>query len=584
MSQTILIPSRPPTTTYRPSSPDPTPLRLLAFSVAEAALQPDPNSPSFNLAMGKVPTPPEVLRGGSNWPLQAGFSASDDEWTGAGAPRWGRGEEKKAGEGQRRPLWDVVERAKERREKDKSSPTSSDSPLPQSPPVSPSSYNFTLPPNSPLAASIAKKSVWGDAPRPTLQTQRFPLFTRSAEPSPTKSTFSALDQTRPPPEFKPRLSAAEFSSEAKLSASETKHARTKSELANVERSPPRETVSRLAEARQAPSRHTMRLPSLAQIQAKMSEGHRRGASVGSPEMPQHVRPQPRIRCARADSEESVEVLRTPTEEHPGAGGREPRIVLASILNRSRPATPPSPSAGSSPARKGDEKEPRLAPFLRERTNGRIAGRPASMPPMSLSLDELAALAAIGKGRSTTPQPQPSPSVRVTPPKERTHSITVPSPTKGSFPWTSGVAAAGSRPATPTSGRFNLANLAAITPPPRMSSTPSPRRSPRSPCSPTSLTSPTGTASPTLSIPMITCTPAPQTVLRDGMEMDSDEEEGDVVLFEGEVCESASEASDDDEREELGAGSFEGKEEREKMEREMKADAMKRRLMLRRRSD
>ena len=73
-----------------PSSPDPTPLRLLAFSVAEAALQPDPNSPSLNMQL-------------------------DGDWTGSWC------ESKKVVQPKRvvkssGKLWDVVERAKERRE------------------------------------------------------------------------------------------------------------------------------------------------------------------------------------------------------------------------------------------------------------------------------------------------------------------------------------------------------------------------------------------------------------------------------------------------------------------------------------
>jgi hypothetical protein len=69
------------------------------------------------------------------------------------------------------------------------------------------------------------------------------------------------------------------------------------------------------------------------------------------------------------------------------------------------------------------------------------------------------------------------------------------------------------------------------------------------------------ASPTLSVPIITCTPAPQRVRRNGVEEDSDEEEGDVVVFSAEEEDS------------------EGEGEREKRGREMKAL-----LGLRRKSD
>jgi hypothetical protein len=69
--------------------------------------------------------------------------------------------------------------------------------------------------------------------------------------------------------------------------------------------------------------------------------------------------------------------------------------------------------------------------------------------------------------------------------------------------------------------------------------------PRAPSSPT--TSIASTASPTLSVPIITCTPAPQTVLRDGIEHESDEDEDDVVVFDGE----AEEAKEREERERRG---------------------------------
>lgn len=55
---------------YTPSSPDPTHLRLLAFSVAEAALQSDPNSPSFSLTTDRAPVLPEFSRRLCNWPIK----------------------------------------------------------------------------------------------------------------------------------------------------------------------------------------------------------------------------------------------------------------------------------------------------------------------------------------------------------------------------------------------------------------------------------------------------------------------------------------------------------------------------------
>ncbi|WWD18578.1 hypothetical protein CI109_103031 [Kwoniella shandongensis] len=519
---------------YCPSSPDPTHLRLLAFSVAEAALQPDPNSPSFNLIAGQMPTPPEMFAdSASSWPTEYQREAA---WAEVGP--WSQKREKIVTPPRARPLWDVVEHAKERRVKDKSSPSPSVASLPQSPPLSPS-YNFVLPPNSPLAASIAGSRSPVKSERPSLasiQARRFPLFTRSVEPSPTNSTFSTLDQSRPPPEFVPRLSASEFSAKAKqASVAVKKHSRTKSDVGSPAMSAGESPAAERPRSQANPSRHTMRLPSLAQIQAKMSKPHRRGASAGAVS-PRQEQTRPRINTVyRTDSQESVEVIKTPTDESPR---RDPRIVLASILNR-RPSTPPSPTVVAK------EKEPRLAPFLRERTSGRLSGtRPKSMPP--LSLGEVPSFEAIVRANARI-----QPAFKVTSPKDRVAFISetgsVPSPTKGSFPWSNGMC-------TPTEGRFNLS--VAVTPPPR-STTPS-RRNFTSPASPTDSIRSMTTASPTLSIPMITCTPAPQTVVgRDGLEQESDEEEGEVVLFEGET---------------------------EQEEREKRAEAMKARLMLRRKSD
>ncbi|KAK8858685.1 hypothetical protein IAR55_002914 [Kwoniella newhampshirensis] len=539
MAQSIFLPRPSMQSPYCPPSPDPTHLRLLAFSVAEAALQPDPNSPSFNLVMGQMPTPPEILTGSSkSWPAEHFQEAA---W--AAMKPWSQGRQRITTPQRAKPLWDVVERAKERHDRERTSPSSVESSLPQSPPLSPS-YNFVLPPNSPLAASIAS-SRSPVAERPSLaaiQRKRFPLFTRSAEPSPTKSTFSTLDQTRPPPEFVPRLSASEFSVRAKASAaSATKHSRTKSDFGSPAMSSAETPASdRFRSQSKLPahaSRHAMRLPSLAEIQAKMSRAHRRGTSAGP--APRQEQTRPRISTVyRTDSQESVEVLKTPTDESPR---RDARIILASVLNR-RPSTPPSPT-------EVQEKEPGLAPFLRARTSGRLSGsRPKSMPP--LSLGEVPSFEAIVRASAKS-----QPAFKVTPPKDRvafeSTSGNVPSPTKGSFPWS----AVSSGMCTPTENRFNLS--VAVTPPPR-STTPSPRRKFTSPASPTDSIRSMTTASPTLSIPMITCTPAPQTVVgRDGHEEDSDEEEGDVVLFEGEA---------------------------EQEEREKRAEAMKTRLMLRRKSD
>ncbi|OCF30446.1 hypothetical protein I316_07933 [Kwoniella heveanensis BCC8398] len=577
MAQIITRPALPASSSpfYCPSSPDPTPLRLLAFSVAEAALQPDPNSPSFTSAMGKMPTHLEM----DDWVAPSERTAEPMSAWAAVGPWSGKKEVVDAASQRRRPLWDIVAHAKDRRDKSKSSPTSSESTLPQSPPTSPGSYNFVLPSNSPLAASIAVGASPDNVNKSSfpMNNRRFPLFTRSAEPSPTKSTFSALDQTRPPPEFVPRLSAADFSAKAKESSTAAKHGRTKSDIASPASNSAEISSTDKLRAQSnlpaVPSRHTMRLPSLAQIQAKMTDAHRRGNSLGatpssstSPIKPRaqvqvqtqaqtQPRPVPKIRTVyRTDSSESVEVIKTPTDESPR---RNPRIVLASILNR-RPSTPPSP-----PLTTVKDKEPRLAPFLRERTSGRMSGgraRPMSMPPMSLG--DLPSFEAIVKANAAAS----GPAFEITPPKERASSVfgNVPSPTKGSFPWTMNA----SGMCTPTEGRFNLSVSAT---PPRMT-TPSPRRSFTSPASPTESVRSTGTSSPSLSVPMITCTPAPQTVLRDGIETESDEEEGDVVLFEGDSMSVDADSEADDE------------ESKEREEREKRAEAMKKRLLLRRRSD
>ncbi|WVQ65655.1 uncharacterized protein L199_003833 [Kwoniella botswanensis] len=561
MAQTISFQPSHPLNFYCPSSPDPTPLRLLAFSVAEAALQPDPNSPSFNMAMGKMPTPLE-MEGWSDQP-------SVKPW------------ERRVSQPQtqaRKSLWDVVERAKGRRVQEKPSPASTESTLPQSPPVSPSSYNFVLPPNSPLAASVAAGNSPSKKSEPSSsmpRTDYFPLFTQSAHPSPSKTTFSGLDQSRPPPEFVPRLSAVEFSAKSKKTSSvAAKHGRTKSDIGSGSPSSDSSeiTAEEKAKARSKLPSVPSRLPSLAQIQARISTDHKRCSSAGSPN---------RIRTvSRTDSQESIEVIKTPTEESPR---REARIVLASILSNRRPATPPTEPL-TTPV-----KEPRLAPFLRERTTGRLSGsgpggkaRPMSMPPMSLG--ELPSFEAIA---ATFNSSKSKPSLRVTPPKERSTSFTsgtgagnVPSPTKGAF---SRFSANGM--ITPTESRFRINSLDSYCTPTKQPS-PSPRRafSSPSPASPTesirsSFSNLSG--SPSLSVPMITCTPAPQTILKNGVEQDSDEEgEGDVVLFEGDSYDNDVE-SDFGSEADAGAAS---EQEEEMKEREKRAEAMKKRLMLRRRSD
>jgi hypothetical protein len=234
------------------------------------------------------------------------------------------------------------------------------------------------------------------------------------------------------------------------------------------------------------------LPSLAQIQAKMStRGHRRGVSVGAV-------PQPRApKSVRTDSQDSMEVLITPTEEYENTlTRREPRIVLPSGNtgnNCSQTATPPSPTG---------MKSSRLAPFLRQRISGRLATRPVSMPPL--------------QGR-----PLLGPKLNIIPPTLVTPLAKVPPPVE---------------PCTPIRASFPFPTLS--TPPTRSTS---PLHSPTS--------STHSQPSPSLSVPMITCTPAPQRVRRNGVEEDSDEEEGDVVVFS--AAEEDEVNSDKEERERRG---------------------------------
>ena len=275
--------------------------------------------------------------------------------------------------------------------------------------------------------------------------------------------------------------------------------------------------------RAATSRHTARLPSLAQIQAKMNKaGHRRGTSVDG--IPLSIPTAPRMMpVSRTSSNESVEVIQTPTDEYPPS---RPRVVFA---GSERPSTPPSPTESL--------KESRLAPFLRERTSGRLAGgksRPVSMPPLR-GLDVLALGRKAGFANTTTTYPlRPTAAVRQA-------DVTVP---------------------PPSPSRTIVLNT-----PPRQSAAKMPRivSSPPSPAGSVSSIRSLSTASPTLSVPIITCTPAPSRLVRNGVEQDSDEEEGDVVLFEGD--------SADEDQEERG----------ERQERERRGKQMLERLTLRRRS-
>ena len=109
MAQTLFSPS-PSFPSYTPSSPDSTPLRLLAFSVAEAALQSDPGSPSFGATVIMSPRLHTRDPGSrtNDWvrePFNVGGPRSAAEDAGRLTKR--------------RPLWDMAERAKERKERER---------------------------------------------------------------------------------------------------------------------------------------------------------------------------------------------------------------------------------------------------------------------------------------------------------------------------------------------------------------------------------------------------------------------------------------------------------------------------------
>lgn len=108
MAQTILL-SSPSLPSFNPPSPDPTPLRMLAFSVAEAALG-DPNSP-MTPDMSRVPTSPEEWKEDMSKSRLARWCAD--------VPLAAPGVKETIASRRGQPLWDVVERAKERREKEK---------------------------------------------------------------------------------------------------------------------------------------------------------------------------------------------------------------------------------------------------------------------------------------------------------------------------------------------------------------------------------------------------------------------------------------------------------------------------------
>ncbi|KAL0255786.1 hypothetical protein I308_100593 [Cryptococcus tetragattii IND107] len=472
MSEACVLPTHLP-----PSSPDPTHLRLLAFSVAEAALQSDPNSPSFSLTTDKAPILPEFSRRLCNWPIRV--EGVEEDWK---KNRW-RGTEYV-----NRAQWKMGHKKMGMKKSSLGKIVS------ESPSISPSSYNLNLPRNSSLAA-ITSDYDWNDPyERPAIASekqtkgirrQRLWSCTRFVSPS---STSPQLDQARPPPDF-------ELSLAAKKCTTRPEHG-----------------------------------PDNNNAIAK--------SDVFLPNQPIDYPP-----CTNLAN-------KTPTDEYTSSR-IEARLALSTVLSR-RPSTPPSPIAMSIASSPKEKEAPRLAPFLRERTNGRISRRPSSMPPMTSPAEHMTLLAALEKNNYTPPKP----AVMVTPPKNRYKFEgrgDVPEPIRPPL-----IQSLSGNTKTSGIGGSSFQH---------MTSTPS---SDWTAASPTYITSPTGSASSTMSIPRIICTPAPVKIVKDGLEMDSDEE-GDVVLFEADTCGS-----------EPGRPSFlQATQEKERVAR---AAAMKKRLLQRRMSN
>ncbi|GMK57349.1 hypothetical protein CspeluHIS016_0401830 [Cutaneotrichosporon spelunceum] len=385
-----------------PLSGSQNPLRTVAFSVAEAALSSGPDSPSkISTSMADLMDSPALV-------------PSANPWDASTIGTWPRQKPRRAGSFTGRPLWQLAEHAKERRERES------------------------------FVAPISDMSDYGF-------TQEIILTTKSADPSPEAAFFNAEQLHR----AIPRLSGRDFAIEAEKHAATVTHARTQSDAIRAE----------LATVVCQPNR---RLPSLAQIQAKMNrKSARRSDSI--------------------DSQDS-EGPQTPTDE----------MAMFDFVALRCPMTPESPSS-------------RLAPFLRERTNGRLA-RPRSMPPVygnMEALDELPALSIMCTSRQASLPPTP-PSV------QRTWR-------QASLPPSYG---------TPTRSPTRGGGVTLVVTPPSESQL---RYSPISPTE--SVVSVASAASSTPSLPMITCTPA--------AEEDSDEEsEADVIVFSGEAH-----SDDDDEDEE-----------------------------------
>lgn len=399
--------------TFQPMWDSPSPdshntLRTVAFSVAEAALNSGPNSPSkFNTSMADLMDAP---------PLES----SADLWDASTIGTWPRQKSRRAASFTGRPLWQLVEHAKERRERE-------------------SSAYFHHWQRHHSANLISALSATTEMSEYGFE-QEVTLTTKSADPSPEAAFFS-MEQIR---RALPRLSGHDFAIEAEKQAAAVSHARTQSD------------ALRAAQAAVA-CRPNQRLPSLAQIQAKMN----------------------RMGTGRSDSIDSQdsEGPQTPTDD----------MTTFDFVAPRRPMTPDSPSS-------------RLAPFLRERTNGRLA-RPRSMPPAYGDMDDLDELPSLpyfraSRQASLPPTPQST---------QRTWR-------QFSLPTT---------PDTPTRSPNRVGGVTLVVTPPSQSQL---RYSPTSPTE--SVASVVSTASSVPSLPIITCTPA--------AEQDSDEEsEGDVIVFSGE---------------------------------------------------
>lgn len=292
--------------------------------------------------------------------------------------------------------------------------------------------------------------------------QEVTLTTRSAEQSPVDSAFAVMN---PLAEALPRLSAQDFAIQAQEKAAIAAHARTRSDF---NRSP-----SSVLRSQQQP-RFRPRLPSLAQIQAKMH---------GSASSPVYTNHRAQFRSDSVDSVDS-EGPQTPTEEFSSFD------IKAYLGSNNRPMTPDSPSL-----------ESRLAPFLRERTNGRLS-RPRSYGGDDSFVDDVEDFSRTPLGPSRA---QNQATIR----------------------------AKQSTPHTPTRALWARDQVTFVVTPPKSSNYVDP------PTSPTE--SVQSTVSSTPSLPIITCTPAD--------EPDSDEEsEGDVIVFNGEV-ELHSDVEDEVERRE-----------------------------------